>query len=277
MANRNQLISTSDTEDKTYMALSKNKIKYINSLSSKKCRDKEGLFTAEGTKLVLDLMSRFKAQTVVATKEWLEVHNPDAEERIAVDSADEIKKISRLSTPAPVFVTFRRSADKIDAKEILMEKQLVLALDTVQDPGNLGTIIRIADWFGIKHVICSQNTADVYNPKVIQSTMGALARVNVHYTDLQDILPVFTSYGWPVYGTFLDGENIHKANLSTFGIIVMGNEGNGISGDTERLVSHKLLIPSYPPDAATVESLNVAAATAVTCAEFRRRQAVTQL
>ena len=140
----------------------------------------------------------------------------------------------------------------------------------MQDPGNVGTIVRIADWWGIEHVICSHDTADVFAPKTVQSTMGALGRVGVHYTDLPawlDELPA----GTPVYGTLLDGDNLYDSELTPHGIIVMGNEGNGLSSAVRERVSHRLLIPSFPPDRPTSESLNVAVATAVTCAEFRRR------
>lgn len=253
------------------MPLSKNKIKQINTLSTKKGRDKDGLFTAEGTKLVLDLTTRFEAQTVVSTKEWIESHSPVAEEIIEVESTDEIKKISNLTTPTPVFAVFRQKSRVLNIPEIISERQLVLALDTVQDPGNLGTIIRIADWFGIRHIVCSKGTADAYNPKVVQSTMGALARVEIHYTDLQAVLTEFANNGVPVYGMSLNGKNIYKTELEPCGVIVMGNEGNGISDSIARTVSHKLLIPHYPAGATTVESLNVAVATAITCAEFRRR------
>jgi TrmH family RNA methyltransferase len=148
-------------------------------------------------------------------------------------------------------------------------RSLCLALDDVQDPGNLGTIIRIADWFGIEDIFCSRGTVDVYNPKVIQATMGAIARVRVHYVDLAEFIA--TAGDIPVYGTFLDGENMYGHELSANGIIVMGNEGNGIGSEVERLINKKLYIPNYPADRATSESLNVAVATAIVCAEFRRR------
>ena len=144
-------------------------------------------------------------------------------------------------------------------------------MDTIQDPGNLGTIIRVADWFGIKNIICSSETVDVYNAKTIQSTMGALARVKVYYVDLQDVLCVFRENGYPIYGTFLDGNSIYDAELVKYGVIVMGNEGRGISSIVADLVSNRLLIPSYPANEPTSESLNVAVATAIVCSEFRRR------
>ena len=148
-------------------------------------------------------------------------------------------------------------------------RSLCLTLDGVQDPGNLGTIIRIADWFGIEDLFCSQNTVDVYNPKTIQATMGALSRVKVHYTDLIPFIQ--TLHNVPVYGTFLDGDVIYQSELSPTGLIIMGNEGNGISPEIENIVTQRLYIPNYPKERKTSESLNVAVATSIICAEFRRR------
>ena len=253
------------------MALSKNKIKYFNSLNLKKNRDNEQVFIAEGVKLVGDLLPYFKAKYVVATAEWLSINKPIADEIIEIESLDEMKKITLLSSPSPVFVVFYRSQYEFNIDELLGNKELILALDAVQDPGNLGTIIRVADWFGIRNIICSQGTVDVYNTKTIQSTMGALARVRIHYVNLNDVLGVCSRNGYPIYGTFLGGNSIYDAELTNYGIIVMGNEGNGISGDVEKMISDKLLIPSYPVGELTSESLNVAVATAIVCSEFRRR------
>ncbi len=253
------------------MALSKNKIKYFNSLSLKKNRDNEQVFIAEGVKLVGDLLPYFRVKYIVATREWLVCNRVEANEIIEVDGLDEMKKITLLSTPTPVFVVFDRPQYNFDIDVLLDNKELILALDAVQDPGNLGTIIRIADWFGIKNILCSQGTVDVYNTKTIQSTMGALARVKVHYVDLLDVIDVLREKGFPVYGTFLDGDSIYNTELTNYGVIVMGNEGNGVSADVAKLTSRKLLIPSYPANEATSESLNVAVATAIVCSEFRRR------
>lgn len=147
---------------------------------------------------------------------------------------------------------------------------LNLALDGVQDPGNLGTIIRIADWFGIEHIYCSLDTADVYNPKVVQATMGSIARIKVEYGNLQALMESL-SLETPIYGTLLDGENIYQQKLENRGFIIMGNEGKGISPALTKLVNHRLLIPNFPEGRATADSLNVAIATAITCAEFRRQ------
>jgi TrmH family RNA methyltransferase len=151
----------------------------------------------------------------------------------------------------------------------MLNNSLVLALDRVQDPGNLGTIIRVADWMGVDTIIASRDTVDVFNPKVVQATMGAIARVKVHYVDLPQFLSSLTDI--PIYGTFLDGTNIYTTPLSPTGIVIMGNEGQGISPEVEKLVNAKILIPSYPPERPTSESLNVATATAITLAEFRRQ------
>ncbi len=156
-------------------------------------------------------------------------------------------------------------------KPILLPRSF-LALDGIQDPGNLGTIIRLADWFGIEHIVCSPDTADVFSPKTVQATMGALAHVKVHYTELEDYLKAQVARQIPLFGTFLDGENMYTKELSANGIIVMGNEGNGIRPQIEKLINQKLYIPSFPPERETSESLNVAIATAVICAEFRRCQ-----
>ena len=165
---------------------------------------------------------------------------------------------------------FRQPA--MDATDLaaLPGRELCLALDTVQDPGNLGTIVRLADWFGIRHIFCSPSTSDVFAPKVVQATMGALARVRLHYGPLPDLMRRLDA-GVPVYGTFLDGDDLYAAPLEQCGLLVMGNEGNGISPEVEACVRQRLYIPNYPSGVPTSESLNVAIATAVACAEFRRR------
>jgi TrmH family RNA methyltransferase len=153
----------------------------------------------------------------------------------------------------------------------LVKQDLTLMLEAIRDPGNLGTIIRLADWFGIKNILCSEDTVDLYNPKTIQATMGAIARIRLHYGNLPDYLQRATEMEIPVYGTFLEGENIYYAPLSPNGIIVMGNEGKGISNDVEPFIQHKIHIPNFPADQMTSESLNVAMATSITCSEFRRQ------
>lgn len=253
------------------MNLSKAKIKYLNSFSLKKNRDKESVFIAEGVKLVGDLLPYFKLKTIVATQEWFLQNRVEADEIIDIEDISEMKKISQLTTPSPVFALFYRQNIDLDIDGMLKDKQLILALDSVQDPGNMGTIIRIADWFGIKNIVCSTTTVDVYNSKTVQSTMGALARVAVYYVDLVEFLKQCRNCDYPIYGTFLDGESIYTKKLSSHGVIVMGNEGKGVSKEVASEIGEKLLIPSYPVDVVTSESLNVAVATAIVCSEFRRR------
>jgi len=252
--------------------LSKPKIKLIKSLSLKKYRDESGLFIAEGSKLVLDLMPKQECAVVLATSDWLKknVEFVKADEIIEITD-NELSKISNQKTPQGVLALFKKPnyTYNIDA----ISEQLSLALDDVQDPGNLGTIVRIADWFGIRDLFCSFHSADVYSPKTVQATMGALARVRVHYVNLAEFLQKCNQSNIAVYGTFMDGENIYTEKyLSEKGIIVMGNEGNGISPEIEKYISKRLLIPNFPQGEATSESLNVGIATALVCAEFRRRQ-----
>lgn len=248
--------------------LSKNKLKYIHSLSQKKYRDAENAFIAEGPKLIGDLMGGYECLLLAATPEYWGAHPQMEAREIFEITADELTKASLLKTPQSAIAVFRKTRQAIC--EANPEEQLVLALDAIQNPGNLGTIIRIADWFGIKHIFCSTDTVDAFSPKAIQATMGAISRVQIHYVDLPEYLCSQPS-SLPVYGMLLDGKNIYEEPLQQRGIIVMGNEGNGISSSVKRHVNRKLLIPNYPPGSPTSDSLNVAVATAITCAEFRRR------
>ncbi len=237
----------------------------------KKNRDREGVFVAEGPKCVGDLLETCQAMAVIATDRWFSAHRASLTgqkcETIQVEES-ELQKVSFLKCPQQVVAIFKQKHTDIIPGE--MANRLVLALDGVQDPGNLGTIVRIADWFGINDIVCSRDTVDIYNPKVVQSTMGSIARVNVHYTDIEkfiDAMPDAT----PVYGTMLEADDMYAQPLSDNGIIIMGNEGKGISQDVRKLITRGLRIPSYPKGCPTAESLNVAIATAVVCAEFRRR------
>ncbi len=248
--------------------LSKAKIKYIRSLEQKKSRKEERAFLAEGAKLVGDLEGYFPCRILVGIPEWLAAHPHFRAQEVVSVTSEELAKASLQKTPQEVLAVFEMPDDEVDDDASC--EDLCLALDDVQDPGNLGTIIRLADWFGIRHIYCSLHTVDVFNPKAVQATMGALARVRLHYVPLADWLCRLDGCV-PVYGTFLDGEDIYGQELSARGVIVMGNEGNGISPEVERLVSHRLYIPNYPPGQMTSESLNVAMATAIVCAEFRRR------
>lgn len=248
------------------MSLSKNKLKYIRSLKDKKFRSEYNTFVAEGNKLVSDLLPYMKCQLLVGTEAFLStLHTLDVEEVIEAEQ-HQLDQVSFLKNPQQALAVFYQI--ETDA-EIDFSDQLLLALDGIQDPGNLGTIIRLADWYGIRHIFCSVDTADVYNPKVVQATMGALARVNIHYVDLAEFLEKHNNI--PVYGTLLDGQNMYEQEITRNGIIVMGNEGNGIRPEIECLITKKLYIPNYPVGNPTSESLNVAIATAIICAEFRRR------
>ena len=251
--------------------LSKNKIKLIRSLDQKKNRLTSGLFVAEGKKLIFDLLaSEIAVSEIFCTKLiYSELINCKNISKIEVIEKEELARISFLKTTPEIVAVFKIPESLIDWNEI--KSDLTLVLDSIQDPGNLGTIVRLADWFGIRNIICTEDSADLYNPKVIQSTMGGFARVKVHYVPLDKFLEQAEKLNIPVYGTFLEGENLFKCDLTANGIIVMGNEGNGISDITKTYISRKIHIPSFPTGTTTSESLNVAIATSVICAEFRRR------
>ena len=248
--------------------ISKNQIKFIRSLELKKNRKQNGLFVAEGPKVVGDLLhADYKARMLFATKPY-----PGAE----LITDDELQRISFLQHPQEILAVFEMPTLNsqpltLNYQPSTLNSQLSLALDGIQDPGNLGTIIRIADWFGISTIYCSPETADVYNPKVVQATMGSLAHVQVVYTDLLALVSQLPP-SYPVYGTLLDGENIYQQELTSEGIIVMGNEGNGISQALREHINRRLLIPDFHTGELRAESLNVAIATAITCSEFKRRQ-----
>ena len=249
--------------------ISKNQIKFIRQLEQKKFRRREGLFVAEGTKVVGDLLAHYQPRAIFATSEWLAMHQLN-HGNIQEVTAEELSRISFQQHPQQVLALFPiPSQATVHPLHFTNHASLSLALDGIQDPGNLGTIIRIADWFGITDIFCSEDTVDAWNPKVVQATMGSIARVNFFYMNLSELIDTLPQ-DFPVYGTLLDGENIYTQQLSPNGIIVMGNEGNGISPKIRPKVNRRLLIPSYRQDD-TAESLNVAIATAVTCAEFRRR------
>lgn len=251
--------------------ISKAKISYIRSLARKKNRVDTGLFVAEGPKTVGDLLAVLPARAVFATVDWIVAHRPmlSRSTEITTVTDEELQHISFLQHPQEVLAVFPQFADSTDGS--IASQTLSMALDGVQDPGNLGTIIRIADWFGITDIFCSHDTADVYNPKVVQATMGSIARVRVTYTDLPQLIDSLPA-GTPVYGTLLDGKDLYGETLSGNGLIVLGNEGNGISPEIRKRVTRRLFIPNYPPGRETAESLNVAIAAAIACSEFRRRQ-----
>ncbi|MDR0682264.1 MAG: RNA methyltransferase [Dysgonamonadaceae bacterium] len=248
--------------------LSKNKIKFIKSLEKKKQRLETGLFLAEGNKLVADLLKSFECELLIAQASWMAMQGDLTVKELIVADEKEIEKASLLKNPQDVIAVFVQPHVRLEKN--LLEKELSLVLDGIQDPGNFGTIIRLADWFGIKTIICSPDTADVYNPKTVQASMGSIARVNIFYEFLPEWLDELKAF--PVYGTFLDGQNIYQEKLSDSGLIIMGNEGNGIRSEVEKRINNRLYIPNFPQGIASTESLNVAVATAITCAEFRRQQ-----
>ena len=236
--------------------LSKNTLKYLTSLRQKKYRDRHEVFVAEGPKLIQDLMAAgLKLESLYTT-------DPSvfSETTSEVISAAELKKISNQKSPNTAFAIFKRKT-----LTVLNEKGLILALDSIQDPGNLGTIMRLADWFGVEDIVCTKETADCYNPKVVQASMGSLARVQLHY--LADLPAWLTQSDLPVYGGFMQGENVYQTALPEHAVLVMGNEGQGISKEASAVIDTKLSIPNF---GAGQESLNVATATAVLLSEFKR-------
>jgi RNA methyltransferase, TrmH family len=249
--------------------LSKNQVKYLQSLRLAKFRELNRVFIAEGVKLVEDLMkSHFHIHIIYAAPSWIEEHQRiiASQEFVIQEVTDEeLKKISNLVTPNEVLAIIGYPDPAVPSPE--KYGKIILLLDRIQDPGNLGTIIRTADWFGIGHIFCSPDTVDVYNPKVVQATMGSICRVEVHYTDLREFL-VSLDASWKKYGTVSDGENIYKAEPGFPAAIVIGNESKGISEEYLPLLTHRVGIPSRSTGA---ESLNAAMAAGIICSEFSRR------
>ena len=248
--------------------LSKSKIKLIRSLEQKKYRVRHGLFVAEGPKTVEDLSVKFQCRYFCATEEWAEAaYQEFAGVEHDVVTSDELRRVSFLEHPQQVLALFDIPAT-MDIPAVNTDT-LSLALDGIQNPGNIGTIVRIADWFGIKDIFCSESTADVFNPKTVQATMGSLARVNVTYTDLPALIASLPG-SFHVFGTFLDGRNIYTTDKPSAGLVVMGNEGRGITPDVEALVTDRITIPNFNTAPTHADSLNVAVATASVTSEFRR-------
>jgi len=239
--------------------VTKNQIKLITSLQQKKYRIAQNMFFAEGIKGIQELLlSNFELVHLYTTKN--DFQEVPLSNKTIVQEAD-LKKISALTTPNSCLAVF-----KIPQEKSILETGLIVALDSIRDPGNMGTILRLCDWFGIKQLLCTPETVDIYNPKVVQATMGSIARVNVNYVDLNAYI---NQYSKVVFGTFMDGENIYKTTLPQEGIIVMGNEANGISATLEHLITKRLTIPRFG-DLQQTESLNVATATAIVLSEFKR-------
>lgn len=237
----------------------------IRSLHDKQGREELGLFICEGHKIIKDMLnSPLQVDCIYTTidQEDLPSYFQNCNVKTERISIKEMSRISALKNPTDIFATVRIPQHKAHISG------LNLVLDGVQDPGNMGTIIRIADWFGINDIYCSKNSADCFNPKVVQATMGSISRVRIHYHNLISLLQ---ESGMPIYGTFAEGTNIYNEQLSQEGFIVMGSEGKGLSKDLASMVTHKLFIPPFPADGKEIDSLNVATATAIVCSEFRRR------
>jgi TrmH family RNA methyltransferase len=246
--------------------MTKAEIQFVRSLSDKRVRDEEQLFIAEGEKLVEEIRnSTLRIRHIYTTRRDI------AGDRVEYIEKKDMERISQLKTATDCLAVVEQPRCKLSLGEL--SRELVLALDGVQNPGNLGTILRLADWFGVRDVVCSKECADCYNPKVLQATMGAILRVKVHYVDnLASWLDDAKRLGMPIYGTLLDGENIYSKQLENRGVIVMGNEGRGLSDACREALTDRLYIPPYPADAPTSESLNVAMATGIILAEFRRNR-----
>ncbi|WP_299001367.1 RNA methyltransferase [uncultured Tenacibaculum sp.] len=241
------------------MSLSKNNIKLITSLQQKKYRQKHQLFVAEGVKVVNELLaSSLEVEHIFSVDASFEA-SKNCE--ITIISESELKKVSTLKSPNKVLGLF-----KIPKEKEINQDKFMVALDGVNDPGNLGTIIRLCDWFGVTELVCSKNTVDCYNQKVVQSTMGSLTRVNISYVELQDFL---SNSKLPVFTADMDGENVYTSSLPEKAVLVMGNEANGISPEIAQTVKHALTIPRFG-DLQQTESLNVATATAILLSEFKR-------
>ena len=243
--------------------VTKNDIKLYRSLKQKKFRKEYQLFVVEGKKGVEEaIKSKLKIEAILSSDKNFSLNQPKAE----IVSQKDISTISSLkNAPDTLCIVHYPKYQKLDVNSL--KDELILILDDLQDPGNLGTIIRIADWYGIKNIICSNETVDQYNSKTIQATMGSYARINLHYTDLEEFLPEYkNTCQLPVYATLLEGENIYNAELSKNGAIIIGNEGNGISSSIKKISTNRITIPKF----GKAESLNAGIATAIVCSEFRR-------
>ncbi len=249
--------------------LSKNQLRFLQSLSAKKIREKSGLYIAEGEKIVEELLeSGEEIKHLFATPSWIEKNQKKIKKTNTIEVKEiELKKISKLTTPNEVLAVVPMPANKLSVNTL--KDKLVIALDDIRDPGNLGTIIRIADWFGIDEIICSKQTVDCFNHKVVQAAMGSLLRVHIHYTSLDALLKNAAENKIEIYGALLDGKNMYEAGLSDKGIIVIGNESKGISANIQALIQKRISIPTYSKKKGA-ESLNAAIATAIICGEFRR-------
>jgi TrmH family RNA methyltransferase len=254
--------------------ISKIRIKQLALLKQKKTRDEQNLFVAEGEKIITELLnSKTEIVTIVAVKEWIEINQNNCNNSIELLEAtkEDLKRVSLMTTPNKVAAYVKTPVTLLDIN--ILDKKLTLVLDEIQDPGNLGTIIRLAEWFGIENIICSNNSVDLYNPKVIQATMGAFLKVNVYYVDLERFFREINNKKnkLAIFGTFMEGKSIYSVSLPPEGLIVLGNESKGISETLRAFIDEKITIPSFNNNSKNIDSLNVSVAAAIICSEFRRR------
>lgn len=251
-----------------YNNITNSQIKYVISLSRKKVREEEGCFVAEGTKCVRDTWDYFNCRMIIATRAWYDENGHSGHlDKIVFANSQQMQRMSQMTTAPDVIAVY--DIPQRDITDESIRSSLNVVLENIQDPGNLGTIIRLCDWFGVKNVFCSPNTVDVFNHKVVQATMGAISRVRVNYCKLDVLLRQYADM--PIYGTTLNGKNLYKADLSETGFVIFGNEGKGMSQALADMANVNLRIPPFPVDARTSESLNVGIAAAITIGEFRRR------
>ena len=250
--------------------LSKHLTNIIQNLEKKKFREKYNLFKIEGEKLVQELfLSDMKVDTLIACPSWIERNRQKAQSYNTIEVNEiEMGRVSNFKSLPEVIALAQIPVKEHSPEEI--KNELSIVLNGIQDPGNLGTILRLSDWFGVRHVFCDHDCANIFNPKSVQASMGAIFRVNVFYLDLVEFIPQFVDQNFPCYGAFLEGENIYRTELRTKGFIVMGNEGNGISPEIERFVTRKITIPSFAHSPYSTESLNVGVATGIILSEFKR-------
>ncbi|MEI6123109.1 MAG: RNA methyltransferase [Bacteroidota bacterium] len=249
--------------------ISKNEIKFIKALSLKKFRVQHRKFIAEGSKIVLDLLnSSIAVSTIYALDEWILINRMLAQKAktLVSISPEELKKISTLTTPNQVLAVAEIPQTKFNPQ--LASKSIIIALDNIRDPGNLGTIIRIADWFGHTSVVCSETCVDAYNSKTIQASMGSIGRIDIFYLDLKSMIQ---NTSVPAYGAFLEGKSVYDEAFENRGFLVIGNEANGISPDIAKLITHKIVIPAGNLLGIHAESLNASIATAIICSEVNRQ------
>ena len=253
------------------MTLSKHLTNVVQNLEKKKFREKYNLFKIEGEKLVNEaLLSNFQVHTIIAKEKWLKEHEKKINNFQLVEVSErEMEKLSNFKSPPEVIALIKIPEQKWQEEHI--RHSLSVILNGVQDPGNLGTILRVCDWFGIHSIFCDTDCAHAFNPKSIQASMGAIFRVHVFYLDLLEFIPQFVNSDFHCYGTFLDGDNIYQTSLQNTGFIVMGNEGKGISPEIEPFISQKLTIPRFAESSYSTESLNVGVATGIILSEFKRK------